>query len=99
MADYVGAVFGIIQFSAQLSELCVRKYRAYQRAGRQLQHLRSSVSIFSNTLHYFGMTMDGLMEKGLGPAKDPGMSDLLVEIWTMVKGQTGEIQQSFHRLR
>ena len=98
-AECVAAVLGIIQFSVQLTDLCLKKYRAYQGAGKELQYLRSSVSIFSQTLHYFGLTMDELIKKRLGPAKDAGMRNLLVDIRAMVEGQTGEIQQSFHRLR
>lgn len=96
--ECAGAVLGIIQFSMQLADLSVKKYRAYQGARKEVQHLRSSVSIFSQTLYLFGQTMQQVIGKGLGLAKDSRMKALLGEIRTMVEGQMGEIKEAFHRL-
>ncbi|KAJ9604373.1 hypothetical protein H2200_011207 [Cladophialophora chaetospira] len=96
--DCAAAALGIIGLSVQLTNLCLRKRRGYQRSGKDLQDFRSSVSIFSRTLHYFGDTMDGLIKEKLGPAKDKGMRSLLVDIHTLVQRQTRDIQKSFSRL-
>jgi hypothetical protein len=96
--ECAGAALGIIQFSIQLTELSVNKYRAYRGAGKEVQYLRSSVSIFSQTLNLFGQTMRRLIEKEFGLAKDPKMENLIVEICAMVEGQMGEIDEAFLRL-
>jgi hypothetical protein len=97
--ECVAAVLGIIEISMQLTKLSVKKSRAYRGARKEVQYLRSSVSIFSQTLNFFGQTMQQLVEKGLGFAKDPILKTLLGEISVMVKGQMGEIERAFRRLR
>lgn len=99
MAECVAAVIGIIQFSAQLTELSVRRYRAYQRARKELKYFCSSVSIFSQTLNFFGQSIKEPVEQGLGLAEDPQMKVLLKQISTTVEEQMGKIKQMFDRLR
>lgn len=94
-----GALLGIIQFSLQLTEFSVRKYRSYRGARTELQSLQQNVSAFSQTLHYFGQTMREMFDKQLGPTKEPGFESLLLEISTMVKGRMREIQRNLRRVR
>lgn len=96
--ECAAAITGIIQFSLQLTKL-VKQYRAYQSARKELQSLRTNASIFSQTLHYFGQSMQSIMDNRLGPAKDPGFGNLLLEISSSIRNQMKEIRQTFHRLR
>jgi len=99
MAEYAGAVLGIIQFSAQLAELSLKSYRAYRRASKELKYFCSSVSMFSRILNIFGESMQSLIDQGIGLAKDPRTKSLLDEISTTVEEKMGNIKHGFRRLR
>ncbi|KAK5047095.1 hypothetical protein LTR84_007038 [Exophiala bonariae] len=96
--ECAAAILGIIQFSVQMTDVSVRSYRSYRGAKKELQSLQQNVSTFSQTLHYFGQTMQGMFEKRLGPAKDPGFRRLMLEISVMVKGRMRGIQLNLRRV-
>lgn len=96
--ECAAAITGIIQFSVQLTKL-VEQYRAYKRARKELKNLRTNASIFSDTLDYFGHSIQSFMGNRLSPVNDPKFRNLLLKISRSVANQMEEIERTFYRLR